>query len=51
MKYFGALVLLGYGVWTYLDPDLGGEGRPVPGETRRGPGGSWLWYGGLRGGK
>lgn len=53
MKYFGALVLLGYAALmvTGWSPFSNEERDQVPGNVRRGPGGILLWTGGYQGGK
>jgi hypothetical protein len=52
-KYVGGLLLLLYGVMVYTgyEPFAGGRRGSVPAGTRRAPGGTFLWWGGLHGGK
>jgi len=53
MKYWGALILLGYAVmaFTGYEPFSSHERSKVPPDARRGPGGVLLWHSGIHGGK
>lgn len=53
MKYAGGVILLLYAAVTFLgyEPFSAEERSPLPADARRGPDGSFLWFGGFRGGK
>lgn len=53
IKYFGALIVLGYAAMTYAgyEPFTTEERGKLPQDARRGPGGVLIWHSGFRGGK
>lgn len=52
-RVVGGLLLLLYGAMlsTGYEPFASRTRGSVPAGTRRGPGGGWLWVGGMHGGK
>jgi hypothetical protein len=52
-KWVGAVLLLGFGAVTLTgyEPFTSEERGSVPPGARRGPGGGFLWFGGIHGGK